>query len=70
MGRSWGAALQHDHYLICNTGSGIRRAGCCTQAEYDNKPAADLTGNLAKAKVRNAAGVINFIVSKYVEDLK
>ena len=50
IGRSWGAALQHDQYLICDTGGGIRRAGCCTQAEYDNKPAADLIGNLADAK--------------------
>ena len=70
IGRSWGAALQHDQYLICDTGSGIRRAGCCAQAEYDNKPAADLIGNLANAKVRNAVSVINFIVSKYVVDLK
>ena len=70
IGRSWGATLQHDHYLICNTGRGIRRAGCCTQAEYDNKLAADLAGNLANAKVRNVVSVINFIVSKCVEDLK
>ena len=70
IGRSWGAALQHGHYLICNTGSGIRRAGCCTQAEYDSKPAADLTRNLANAKVRNAVSVINLFAPKYAEDLK
>ena len=69
IGRSWGAALQHDQNLICDTGSGIRRAGCRTQAEYD-KPAADLLGNLANAKVRNAVSVINFIASKYVVDFK
>ena len=55
--------------MICDNGSGIRRAGCCTQAEYD-KPAPDLTGNLADAKVKNAVSVINFIASKYVVDLK
>ena len=69
IGRSWGAALQHDRYLICDTGSGIRCAGCCTQAEYD-KPAPDLIGNLADAKVKNAVSVINFTASKYVVDLK
>ena len=69
IGRSWGAALQHDHYLICDTGSGIRRVGCCTLVEYD-KPAPDLIGNIADAKVKNAVRVISFIASKYVVDLK
>ena len=64
IGRSWGAALQHDQYLICDGGSGIRNAGRCTKAEYDNKPAPDLIGNLANAKVQNAVSVINFFVSK------
>ena len=70
IGRSWGAALQHDEYLIFDGGSGIRNAGRCTQAEHDKKPAPDLIGNLADAKVKNAVSVINFIASKYVVDLK
>ena len=70
IGRSWGAALQHDQYLIREKGSGIRNAGRCTKAEFDAKPAPDLIGNLANAKVQNAVSVINFFVSKYVADLK
>ena len=70
IGRSLGAPLQHDQYLVCDEGSGIWNAGRCTQAEYDKKPAPDLTGNLANAKVQNAVSVINFFVSKYVVDLK
>ena len=70
IGRSWGAGLQHGQYLICNNGSGIGRAGCCTQVEFENKPAADLIGNLAHAKARSAVSVISFFASKYVGDLK
>ena len=70
IGRSWGAALQHDQYLMCDEGSGIRNAGRCTKAEYDNKLAPDLIGNLANAKVQNALSVINVFISKYVVDLK
>ena len=70
IGRSWGAALQHDQYFICDGGSGIRNAGRCTKAEHDKKLVPDITGNLADAKVQNAVSIINFIASKYMVDLK
>ena len=60
----------NDEYTVYNYGSGVGHPGCCTQAEFDAKSEVDLTGNLADAKMRNAVSVINFILSKYVGDLK
>ena len=41
-----------------------------TQAEYDVKPAVDVTGNLTVTEIANAVTVINTFVAKYVGDLR
>ena len=62
IGRSWGAGLKYDEYHVGSGGP--------TQAEFNMKPAVDVTGNLTITKTANAVTVINTFVAQYVGDLE
>ena len=62
IGRSWGAGLKYDEFHVGSGGP--------TQAEFNKKPAVDVTGNLTITKIANAVTVINIFVSKAVGDLR
>ena len=62
IGRSWGAGMKYDEYHLGHGGP--------TQAEFDMKPAVDVTGNLTVTEIANAVIVINTFVAKSVGDLK
>ena len=47
----------------------LNAVGGPTQAEYDVKPAVDVTGSLTVAKIANAVTVINTLIAKYVGGL-
>ena len=51
--------------MMNSTGSGGP-----TQAEFNKKPAVDVTGNFTITKIANAVTVINTFVAKYVGDLR
>ena len=62
IGRSWGAGLKYDEYHVGSGGP--------TRAEFNMKPAVDVTGNLTITKTANAVTVINTFVAQYVGDLR
>ena len=62
IGRSRGAGLKYDEFHL--------NYGGPTQAEFDMKPAVDVTGNPSITKIANAVTVINTFVAKYVGDLR
>ena len=61
IGRSWGAGMKYDEFHLGYGGP--------TRAEFNMKPAVDVTGNLMTKKIANAVTVINTFVAKYVGDL-
>ena len=54
--------MKYDEFHVGNGGP--------TQAEFNMKPAVDVTGNLKITKTVNAVTVINTFVAKYVGDLR